>query len=194
MLFESFKLKPVYGNVKYLVSSARTLRDCDIVLLQTTFVWIPTWCTWFFFMPPCVVLPVFASLIMNQMRDVVLTFLFLLYAVFQTFSCMWCIGAKQTNKRSKKILNCRYLCAGAPLYSSLYSHVYSYIPEDNVHSDAILTTSTWLTAVVRFWAMYRDAFEAFLLFLHKHRELTMTEKGVRLTLMLLGCLKTDIQH
>lgn len=45
--------------------------------------------------------------------------------------------------RSKKmILNCRYLCAGAPLYSSLYSHVYSYIPEDNVHSDAILTTST----------------------------------------------------
>lgn len=68
------------------------------------------------------------------------------------------------SKKKKKILNCKYLCAGAPLYSSLYSHVYSYIPEDNVHSDAILTTSTWLTAVATFWAMYRDAFEALDLF------------------------------
>lgn len=127
------------------------------VLLKTSVHFNPN--MYMIFMPPCVVLPVFASLIMNQMRDVVLTFLFLLYTVFQTFLCMWCIGAKK-----KKILNCKYLCAGAPLYSSLYSHVYSYIPEDNVHSDAILTTSTWLTAVATFWAMYRDAFEALDLF------------------------------
>lgn len=103
MLFKSFKLKPVYGNVKYLVSSARTLRDCDIDSLASNNVRLNPDMMYmiFFFMPPCVVLPVFASLIMNQMRDVVLTFLFLLYAVFQTFSCMWCIGAKQTNDRKR---------------------------------------------------------------------------------------------
>lgn len=162
------------------------------VLLQTTFVWIPTWCTFFFHATLCC-----ASCLckFNNEPNERCSFNILIFVICRISDILvYVVYRSKTNKRSKKILNCRYLCAGAPLYSSLYSHVYSYIPEDNVHSDAILTTSTWLTAVVRFWAMYRDAFEAFLLFLHKHRELTMTEKGVRFTLMLLECLKTDIQH
>lgn len=121
------------------------------------------------------------------------SFNILIFVIYCISDILVYVVYRSKKKEKKKILNCKYLCAGAPLYSSLYSHVYSYIPEDNVHSDAILTTSTWLTAVVTFWAMYQDAFEASFSFLHKHRELTITEMGLTcFTLMLIECLITDI--